>query len=1128
MNAHTPFDANQDWSNPYCRNSSNDPLVDALLGNAYHVVRTVYCNLGYIKHLYDFLSQYGVVICVQSEAELKTLTTEAKYARIYDKSPAGDRRVTDYLYVDDDRTGILPDDTTATGSWINVATSNSGDGSKDGGYIPWVYNSGSANGGETSIRIPDETAGAPFMIVNGDWQTEGYDFEYDPSTFEIKFTTPLEQGDFVVVMRTGIPATPDNPNVSDWVTINWLYNHGAAVGGEQVIDIPYTFQSVPAVYKNGLRFSKGLANNSYTIDPDNNRIILTEPLATNDRLVIQLGGEAKVLETVDHTIQEVARAANVKDSEVILSTDNTQVLNGKRVIYDVVTQRIYGLPTLPTNVYINTVSNGQLIYSPGNVTVTLLDSYQQQNTRELWRRSLAEAGLTLVDGSFEEGATANSKTDAVWYIAGGQCYTWDSTFPRDVPAKSAPATTGGVGVGAWLSVGDAALRQELLLGPVSLRDNGLALRNVVTVSDFKGRSGFDNNSSSALIAFINHINSGASDDAVYLIDGLYKTTVPLPKITRPVRLVGNSTAHSAILFSNVTNGLSLDLSAMTSGTVHSELARFSILTDKTLAGVGFEFLPNSGNSQSVKLELNSMRVDSLDRFNGGTSNCEWLTSVKLGDDSLNSKPSEVRIDNLIAYGSDLNANYSTLTGSGSSGIVASKATNCIVTRSKIFLMDGWGIKLNGQTEGNHVHFSQVVATRHGIGIAGTVNPSNNHYISNTHVSPYETGIKIDLSASPNVSTPIETYLNDIFILERNEATNKPGGFVGVDLAARYSKLTNVTVWANAKSPGIHTKIGFRIGCAGNVLTNCHSHRMSYALDTFEVINGFAYDVALDEFFEEDSILGFITPTAFKQPAGNARAMSLPGRTWKRPVTFTNQFSLIHESGVTFFDVNSGSVSLRSPTNDTTQIQHYPSTQTVPGAGLIALGGTGTAYKGNWYMKSALTLFSGSIRPEDANAGTCGTSGAPWAGGFTQTAFTVTSDEKFKTAPLEITDAILDAAEEVQLVQYKYLDRIEEKGEDGARWHFGAIAQQYVEAFAKHGIDAHRFGFICYDEWDDTPAVVNDETGEVVAPAIKAGSRYGIRYEEMLVLEAAVQRRKVARLESRIESLEALLTEFMGK
>ena len=398
MNAHTPFDANKDWTNPYCQNSSNDPMVDALLGNAYHVVRTVYCNLGNLKLIYDFLNQYGMVLGVQSEAELKALTTKASFARIYDKTPAGDRQVTDYLYVEGDRTGVIPDDVTATGSWVKVATSNSSGGggsTNDGGYIPWIYNSGSAIGGETTIRIPDETAGVPFMIVNGDWQTEGYDFEYDPLTFEVKFTTPLEQGDFVVVMRTGVPATPDSPNVSDWVTINWLYNQGAAVGGEQVIDIPFTFQSVPAVYKNGLRFYKGLANNSYTIDSDNNRIILTEPLATNDRLIVQLGGEANVLEIVDHTVQEVARAANVKDSEVILSTDTTQVLNGKKVIYDVVTQHIYGLPTLPTNVYINAVSNGQLIYSPGNVTVDLLPAPGSQDAIEVIEQSVDTINSTM-------------------------------------------------------------------------------------------------------------------------------------------------------------------------------------------------------------------------------------------------------------------------------------------------------------------------------------------------------------------------------------------------------------------------------------------------------------------------------------------------------------------------------------------------------------------------------------------------------------------------------------------------------------------------------------------------------------------------------------------------------------
>ncbi|WLW41413.1 hypothetical protein LJIJOHLM_00121 [Escherichia phage KKP 3954] len=83
------------------------------------------------------------------------------------------------------------------------------------------------------------------------------------------------------------------------------------------------------------------------------------------------------------------------------------------------------------------------------------------NDREQWRRSLAEAGLTLVDGSFEEGATVSTSTDAVWYIAGGQCYTWDSDLPKIVPTGSTPDSTGEVKLGAWVSVGDASLKENI-------------------------------------------------------------------------------------------------------------------------------------------------------------------------------------------------------------------------------------------------------------------------------------------------------------------------------------------------------------------------------------------------------------------------------------------------------------------------------------------------------------------------------------------------------------------------------------------------------------------------------------------------------------------------------------------
>lgn len=109
-------------------------------------------------------------------------------------------------------------------------------------------------------------------------------------------------------------------------------------------------------------------------------------------------------------------------------------------------------------------------------SITGINTNFEQNSREQWRRSLAEAGLTLVSGSFEEGATVTKATDAVWHIAGGKCYTWGGTLPKTVPATSTPGSTGGVSSGAWGSVGDAALRTEL----ASVNGAMLSLSQVAT------------------------------------------------------------------------------------------------------------------------------------------------------------------------------------------------------------------------------------------------------------------------------------------------------------------------------------------------------------------------------------------------------------------------------------------------------------------------------------------------------------------------------------------------------------------------------------------------------------------------------------------------------------------------
>lgn len=349
-------------------------LVEHFIGTAYDVVKTVYDNLGILQYIYDFLNQHGVLVTVDSVDELKALNTDMKYARVYTYSTTAGYGYTDYLYLDGNDTGVIPNDPDATGTWVVVAFSSTGGG--EGGnataYIPYVYAQGSALGGETTIAVPSGTVGVPFIIVEGYTNTVGYGYTFDVSTLTVNLSQPLEAGDEVVLLLTGTPSVPDNPNITDWVQISWLYNFGYAVGGEQVIDIPYTFKSIPSIFKNGERYYKDLSDKSYIVDAANQRIFLTEPLATNDRLIIQIGGEAAELQVSDHTIFEIARAFNIKNSEVILSTDLTTFLNDKTVVYVVEQQKSYKLPTVPTNVRISTIVGDQLTYVPGNVTVTLL------------------------------------------------------------------------------------------------------------------------------------------------------------------------------------------------------------------------------------------------------------------------------------------------------------------------------------------------------------------------------------------------------------------------------------------------------------------------------------------------------------------------------------------------------------------------------------------------------------------------------------------------------------------------------------------------------------------------------------------------------------------------------------
>lgn len=71
----------------------------------------------------------------------------------------------------------------------------------------------------------------------------------------------------------------------------------------------------------------------------------------------------------------------------------------------------------------------------------------------------------LIDGksTFLNGATLESERDFIWDDNSKSWYYWTGAFSKEVPAASTPDSTGGIGAGKWLSVGDAILRGDLSL-----------------------------------------------------------------------------------------------------------------------------------------------------------------------------------------------------------------------------------------------------------------------------------------------------------------------------------------------------------------------------------------------------------------------------------------------------------------------------------------------------------------------------------------------------------------------------------------------------------------------------------------------------------------------------------------
>ena len=134
-----------------------------------------------------------------------------------------------------------------------------------------------------------------------------------------------------------------------------------------------------------------------------------------------------------------------------------------------------------------------------------------------------------------------------------------------------------------------------------------------------------------------------------------------------------------------------------------------------------------------------------------------------------------------------------------------------------------------------------------------------------------------------------------------------------------------------------------------------------------------------------------------------------------------------------------------------------------------------------------------------------------------------SDQRLKQQITEIDDKLLDAWEDVDLVQFKYNDAVDQK-KDKARLHTGYVVQQIDSACKSHGVDISEYGLYCHEEYPQETEEVEveqaDGTKTKETKVIReASEHYSLRYTEVYAVECMYLRRCIKQLTARIEQLE---------
>lgn len=166
------------------------------------------------------------------------------------------------------------------------------------------------------------------------------------------------------------------------------------------------------------------------------------------------------------------------------------------------------------------------------------------------------------------------------------------------------------------------------------------------------------------------------------------------------------------------------------------------------------------------------------------------------------------------------------------------------------------------------------------------------------------------------------------------------------------------------------------------------------------------------------------------------------------------------------------------------------------------------------------LTGGEFQPGADNTRNLGSAALRWKEVFAGNATINTSDAREKADFRDLSPSELAAAVDIARLPaiFRWILAIEEKGE-GARLHASPSVQSVMSVMESHGLDPFRYGFVCYDQWDEQPETRDEAADEVTQEYRSAGDLYSLRPSELTAFVMRGLAHRQDDLESRLSALE---------